>query len=75
MEDTLLTVNGKVKHEGLPTTENEVMTPALESVVVKYWIVAIDGQTLFEHSGRVYSKDLEQETLASVQDRISQNLD
>ena len=75
MEDTLLTVNGKVKHEQQLNTVDEVLTPSLESVVVKDWLIAIGGQQLFEHICRVYSKDLEQETLASIQDRISQNLE
>ena len=75
MEDTLLIKDGKVKHENLPNTMNETMTPALESVVVKDWLVAIGGNGLFEHVCRVYSKDLETETLATIQDRISQNID
>ena len=49
MEDTLLTVRGNVKHKNQENTEDEVMTPALESVVVKDWIIAIGGQAFFEH--------------------------
>ena len=75
MEDTLISKDGKVKHEGQSMTKDEEMTPALESVVVKDWLVAVGGQILFEHICRVFSKDMEYETLSSIQDRISQNLD
>ena len=75
MEDTLLVKDGKVKNEGRAQTTDEEMTPALESVIVKDWLNAVGGPALFEHICRVFSKDLEYETLSSIQDRISQNLD
>ena len=75
MEDTLLIKNGKVKHNNVNQDEDEEMTPALESVIVKDWLIAIGGQNLFEHCCRVYAKDLETETIATVQERIAQNLE
>lgn len=47
MEDTLLTVSGKVKCEDLANETDEMMTPALESIVVKDYLVTISGQSLF----------------------------
>ena len=75
MEDTLLTKNGGVRHNNIAQDKDEEMTPALESVVVKDWLIAVGGQGLFEHCCRVYAKDLETETLASIQVRIAQNLE
>ena len=39
------------------------------------WIEAIGGSPLVEHVFRVYAKDLENNTLGSLQTRISKNLD
>ena len=75
MQDVLLVRQGKVQFNDEPVTEDEEMTPTLQSTVVKDWLVAMGGAQLFEHVCRVYSKDLETNTLADIQHRICQNLD
>ena len=75
MQDVLLVSGGKVNFDSKPITEDEEMTPTLQSTVVKDWLIAMGGQQLFEHVCRVYAKDLETNTLIDIQHRICQNLE
>ena len=75
MEDTLLSSNTDIREFGRQITEDEEMSPCLNSLVVMDWIDAIGGSILVEHIHRVYGKDLESSTLGSLQSRISKNLD
>ena len=75
MEDTLLLRSDNMKDDGHDITEDEDMTPCINSLVVMDWVDAIGGAPLVEHVHRVYAKDLETVTLGSLQSRISKNLD
>ena len=75
IEDTLLTSDTQVTEFGKEITEDEDMSPCINSLVVMDWIDAIGGSALVEHIHRVYAKDLESSTLGSLQSRISKNLD
>ena len=75
MEDTLLLRSDNMKEDGHDITEDEDMTPCINSLVVMDWVDAIGGAPLVEHVHRVYAKDLETVTLGSLQSRISKNLD
>ena len=75
MEDTLLSSDTSVLEFGKAITDDEDMSPCINSLVVMDWIDTIGGSTLVEHIFRVYAKDLETSTLGSLQGRISKNLD
>ena len=75
MEDALITTAHNITEDGKAITEDEDMTPCVNSIVVMDWIDAIGGAPLVEHVHRVYAKDLESVTLGSLQSRISKNLD
>ena len=76
-EDCLLlsaTSGGNVKFHGSIPTENEDLTPTLESDVVLDWLDALGKTQLVEHTFRVFAKELETESLADLRQRISNNL-
>ena len=76
-EDCLLlsgTNGGKIKFQGSIPTEDEDLTPTLESDVVLDWMHALGGVKLVDHTFRVFSKELETESLADLRQRISDNL-
>ena len=76
-EDCLLlseTNRGKIKFRGSLPTEDEDLTPTLESDVVLDWMDAIGGAKLVNQTFRVFSKELETESLADLRQRISDNL-
>ena len=76
-EDCLLLAEmngGKIKFHGSIPTENEDLTPTLESDVVLDWMDAIGGNKLVNQTFRVFSKELETESLADLRQRISDNL-
>ena len=75
MEDTLLSSDTSVLEFGKAITDDEDMSPCINSLVVMDWIDTIGGSTLVKHIFRVYAKDLETSTLGSLQGRISKNLD
>ena len=74
MEDTLIQNNDQLYENGTRITENEHMTPTVRSLVVLDWLESIGGPQLIEHVHRVYSTELETETLASLQRKIWKNL-
>ena len=74
-EDCLLTKSGKVKFENNTIDNDEELTPCLSSDVVLDWLEALGGPELQEHIYRVFSKDLEVETLYDIQERINENID
>ena len=73
-EDCLLVKNGKVQYNDKPNTRNEPMSQFVESSVVKDWLIAIGGLQLLNQVFRVYSKELETQTLADLRRRIADNI-
>ena len=74
MEDTLITKKDNIYDDGVKVTEEEDMTPTVKSIVVLDWLDAIGGAPLVEYIHRIYSKELESNTLASLQSRIWKNI-
>ena len=74
MEDTLIMRKDNMTDDGEIVTEDEDMTPTVKSMVVLDWLDAIGGPPLVEHVHRVYAKELETTTLASIQTRIWKNM-
>ena len=66
---------GIVTFRGEIPTEDEELFPTLESDIVADWLEAIGGADLLEHVFRVFSKDLERETLADLRQRISDSME
>ena len=75
MEDSLISKDYHISEQGILIIEGKELTPCLNSVVVMDWLEAIGGPPLVEHIYRVYAKDMETQTLGSLQSRISKNLD
>ena len=75
MEDTLILQSENITDDGERVDADEDMTPTVKSLVVLDWLDAIGGPTLVEHVHRVYAKELESATLASLQTRIWKNMD
>ena len=73
-EDCLLVKNGSIKWKGKENTANEPMSQFVESSVVKDWILAIGGLQLLNQVFRVYSKELESQTLADLRRRVADNI-
>ena len=76
-EDCLLLCQdngGKISFHGNLPTEDEELSPTLESDIVMDWLEAIGGIKLVEHVFRIFSKELESETLADLRQQISDNL-
>ena len=65
---------GKIKFHGSYPVDDEELSPTLESDVVLDWLEAIGGKKLVEHVFRVFSKELESDTLADLRQSISDNL-
>ena len=65
---------GKIKFNGSCPAEDEELSPTLESDVVLDWLEAVGGKKLVEHVFRVFSKELESDTLADLRQSISDNL-
>ena len=65
---------GKVSFNGLIPQEDEDLSPTLENDVVLDWLEAIGGSKLVEHIFRVFSKELESESLFDIRLRISESL-
>ena len=78
MEDSLLRTRasgGTVRYNGEFPTEDEDLTPTLESTVVGDWLATLGGAALQDLVIRVYAKDLETESLADLRERITDNLE
>ena len=75
MEDTLIKRSDNITDDGLVVTVDEDMTPSIKSLVVLDWLDAIGGPALIDHVHRVYAKELETCTLASLQSRMWKNMD
>ena len=76
-EDCLLlseNSGGKVTFAGTIPEEDEDLSPTLENDVVLDWLEAIGGNKLVEHIFRVFSKELESESLFDIRQRISESL-
>ena len=65
---------GKVKFNGTVPNTDEDLTPTLESDVVLDWLHALGGSKLADHVFRIFSKELETETLADIKQRVSECL-
>ena len=63
-----------VQFHGSVPTEDEDLTPTLESDIVLDWLDSLGGIKLVEHTFRVFAKGLEKETLGDLRQRISDNL-
>ena len=74
MEDTLIRREDNIREHGKLVIEQEEMTPTINSIVVLDWLEAIGGPQLIEHIHRIYATDLENVTLASLQNKIWKNL-
>ena len=74
MEDTLIQKGNNIQEYGKVIKESEDMTPTVNSLVVLDWLEAIGGPSLVEHVHRIYSTELENVTLASLQTKIWKNL-
>ena len=75
MEDTLIRTGDNITDDGAVVNIDEDMTPTVKSLVVLDWLDAIKGPALVEHVHRVYAKELESCTLASLQTRLWKNMD
>ena len=64
---------GKVAFKGKIPDEDEDLTPTLESDVILDWLDALGGSKLVHHVFRVFSKELEAESLANLRQAISDN--
>ena len=76
-EDCLLlsrASGGKVTFNGTVPHDDEDLSPTLENDVVLDWLEAIGGNKLVEHVFRVFSKELESESLFDIRLRISESL-
>ena len=76
-EDCLLlsaASGGKVSFHGAIPAEDEDLSPTLESDVVLDWLDALGGSKLVHQVFRVFSKELESESLADIRQTISDNL-
>ena len=76
-EDCLLLCaahGGKISYQGSIPAEDEDLTPTLECDVVLDWLDAMGGPKLVENTLRLFSKDLETQSLADLRQRISDNL-
>ena len=76
-EDCLLlsrASGGKVSFGGEIPAEDEDLSPTLENDVVLDWLEALGGNKLVEHVFRVFSKELETESLFDIRQRISDSL-
>ena len=65
---------GKISYQGSIPAEDEDLTPTLECDVVIDWLDAMGGPRLVENTLRLFSKDLETQSLADLRQRISDNL-
>ena len=75
MEDSLIMAKDHITDDGKLITTDEDMTPALRSMIVLDWLDAVGGPPLVQHVHRVFAKDLESATLASIQTRIWKNIE
>ena len=73
-EDCLITVASKIKFQKETLTADEELTPTIESRIVLDWINSIGGPALVRHIFKVFSKDLEDTSLADLQERICDSL-
>ena len=73
MEDTLIRASDKIKDDVVNVDEDMALT--VKSFVVLDWLDAPKGPVLAEHVHRVYAKELETCTLASLQTRLWKNMD
>ena len=73
-EDCLLlsaASGGMIKFHGHLPTEDEDLSPTLESDIVLDWMEAIGGSKLVDNVFRSFSKELETEALADLRQRIT----
>ena len=73
VEDSLLMKDGNIKHHGEKVSEDELMTPTLENMVVMHWLSLIN-KDLPELIMRRYATELRTHTLASIKPEISMAL-
>ena len=74
-EDSLLQKNGDIKYEGEVVDKEEEMSSGVKNQVMLDWLHAIGGNSLVEHVFRLYSKDLEAETLHDIRQRVIDSIE
>ena len=77
-EDCLLlsaASGGQIRYKGVIPAEDEEMSSTLESGVVLDWMEAVGGPELVNHVYRVFASELQQNSLADLRKRISDNLE
>ena len=74
-EDCLLRANGEVKYEGEIPQADEEFTACNKSDVVLDWLDCVGGAALVDHVFRVFAKDLCNETLHDIRQRIIDNIE
>ena len=74
-EDSLLIKDGPIKFEGENVDTDETMSSGDKCQVILDWLHAIGGPALVEHIFRVYSKDLEGETLHDLRQRLMDSIE
>ena len=75
-EDCLLLSSkngGKISFKGHIPSEDEDLTPTLESDIVLDWMEAVGGKKLVENVFKTFAKELETESLADLRQRICNN--
>ena len=65
---------GKISFKGSIPTEDEDLTPTLESDIVLDWMEAVGGSNPVNNVFQKFAKELETESLADLRQRISDNM-
>ena len=65
---------GRIKYDGEIPQIDEDLTPTLESDIVLDWLDALGGQKFVDHVFRVFSKELETDSLPDLRQTVSENL-
>ena len=74
IEDNLLTVGSGLMYDGNAATEDEIISPTTDRLVVYMWLYLIDPR-LPAYVGRVYAHDLQTKTLKDIQPQLSQSME
>ena len=72
--DNLLTIASGLLYDGSVATEDEVMSPTTDRLVVYLWLTLIDAR-LPAYVARMYAHDLQSKTLKDIQPQLSQSME
>ena len=73
VEDNLLTIGCMLEHDGETVTEDEIISPTTERLVVYLWLYLIDRR-LPKYVARIYAEKLQRMTLKDIQPLLSQSM-